>query len=460
MPRLPTLAAAVLLAGGAGVAVAAPQPPPSTTTSPTTTPPPPASTAPAAPAAPVQLSSLRVPAAVTAQQGHARLLVGVKLSGPAKLTIQILSAPGTVVRTATDAAARPAGRAYARLEAVDSRGYQLLGGVYTVRVQATGAGGRASATLQRKVTLTLTAPHGQLDAYTTPVVAAYRAQLGGVAGGQLVAVVAPKGVLGTAGVRRGDVITRVGATDVSAPGAWGVAMRALAAGTPVTLDVSRAGASRTVTVTPKPDWEPVPDYAKALAVAVRRDRANPAFAVAQVRQLLEAGRTAQATKLWKAWAPALRASAPGQLVQGDLLAKGGKWKAALGAYNRARKADPALAAAEFSRGLALSSLKRPDRASAAFAAAARLDPTDPAAQGFAAYALLQLNRNPDALAAATRAVIIDPNYADGQIPYGIALIAGGDRVTGVKALKRGVLLLDDAERAARIIRDNLDPADP
>ncbi|WP_217912698.1 PDZ domain-containing protein [Miltoncostaea marina] len=447
-------AAALLVAGalGAGTALAQAPAPPAT--------PAPTPATPAPDAAPA-IASLRVPKVVTAQQGHARLLVGVRLATPARLSIQISAVKGDrVVRTIADTEDRRAGRSYLRIDAIDQQGYQLLRGAYRVRVQASDEQGRLSRALQATVRLRLTAPRGQFDAYTIPLWRAFRRQAGTTADGQLVAVVAPKGAVAAAGIRRGDVVTSLNGAPVGSPGAWSAALRALPAGKEVAVAFVRGGAERTATLTPKPDWEQAPDYARALTVAVRREPRTVAYAVARARQMVEAGKHAPAARLVAAWPRSWRTSAPGQLVQGEIEAARERWKQALGAYNRARKKDPRLAAAEFGRGVALSSLKKDRPSRIAFAAAGRLDPADAAAAGFEAYALLREDRVPDAVAAASRAVRLDNRYADAFLPLGMALLADGQKAQGVRMLRRGLLLLEDAERAARLTTEHLDPTDP
>jgi tetratricopeptide (TPR) repeat protein len=440
--------ASLLLVAGAA---AAPQPAPTTT--PTTTAP--ATTTPAGPPA---LSSLRLPGVISAQQGHARFLVGVKLSSPAKLTVQVLSGK-KVVQTLTDRTNRPAGRVYLRIEAVDTSGFQLLQGAYKMRLQATDAQGRVSTPLQGSFRLRLTPPHGLFDAYTIPLWRTFRRQAQADSG-QLVVVVAPKGTAAKAGLRRGDVITKLNAVDVGTPGAMSVALRALPAETDVPVEVLRKGSPLTLTLQPTPDWEKAPDYAPALRVARRRDPKIFAYAVAQARQRIEAGEPGDATTLIAAWPASWRKSAPGQLLQGDILAAQKKWKPALGAYSRAHANDPTLALAEFNRGVAQSSLNKTAPSVRSFTAAARLDPADPAASGFLAYALLREDKTADAVAAGQKAVGLDNRYADAFLPLGIALIADGDKVNGVKALRRGLILLEEPDRADRLIRQHLEKADP
>lgn len=454
MPRRSTTAVALSLVALAPAVALAQAPAPASPAAPTT----PAT--PATPAAP-GLDALRMPKIVTAQQGHARFLVGVPLATDAKLTVQVLKRPaGTVVQTSADATARRAGRAYLRVEAVDSQGFQLLKGAYTLRIQATDAQGRVSPAVEAPFALRLTAPRGLFTGYTIPLWRAFQRQAGTTAAGQLVAVVGPKTRLATAGIRRGDVITSINGVAVPTPGAWSTALRALPADQDVIVELVRKGAPLTLPLRPGPDWEATPDYAKSLAVAVRREPRTIAYSVAQARQLTDAGKAAEARALVARWPAAWRASAPGQLVQAEIQGKLGRWKQALGAYNRARKADPTMAAAEFGRGVALSELDKTGPSAVAFGAAGRLDTGDPAAAGFRAYALLGLDRTNEAVAEAQRAVRLDPRYADAFLPLGIGLLTAGDERGGVRMLRRGLILLEEPERAGRLIAQHLDPTDP
>jgi hypothetical protein len=453
VPRLPTavaLAAAIALVGAAPAGAQQPAPEPEPTT-PTT---------PRAPSGPPKLESLRLPAVISAQQGHARFLVGVRLSSAGKLTTQLISArDDKVVQTTTDATARPAGRAYVRIEAVDNRGFQLLQGAYRLRMQYTDAQDRVSPAMEGAFRLRLTPPRGLLDIYTVPLWRAFRRQAGVSTPGQLVTVVAPKGTAAAAGIRRGDVITAIDDHRVGTPGALAAALRGLPAEQDVQVELVRGRTPRTVTIQPPPDWDSVADYAPALRVAVRREPKVFAYRVAQVRQLLDAGKAKVAAELVADWQRSWRKSAPGELFQADLLAAAGRWKPALGAYSRARKADPTMSAAEFGRGIALSELGRTAQSAVAFAAAARLDPDDPAAAGFHAYALLRVDRVADAVASAQRAVSLDTRYPDAFLPLGIALLSSGDKPGGVKALRRGLILLEETDRVPAMLR-RLDRADP
>jgi tetratricopeptide (TPR) repeat protein len=454
VPRLPTavaLAAAVVLLGAGVAGAQQPAPPEPAPTTPTT---------PRAPAGPPALESLRLPAVVSAQQGHARFLAGVRLSTRAKLTVQLVSArDDRVVQTTTDRSIRPAGRAYVRIEAVDSRGFQLLQGAYKLRIQATDGQGRVSRAVEGPFRLRLTAPRGLLDVYTIPVWRAFRRQAGTDAAGQLVVVVAPKGTAAKAGIRRGDVITSIGGRRVGTAGALAAALRALPAETAVEIELVRGTTPRTVTVEPPPDWERAPEYEAPLRVATRREPKVFAYAVARARQLLDAGKATEAAELIAGWQRSWRRSAPGYLMQAELLAAAQRWKPALGAYSRARKADRTLSAAEFGRGIALSELGRSAASARAFAAAARLDPGDPAAAGFQAYALLRIDRIDDAVAAAQRAVALDNRYPDAFLPLGIALLTDGDTPGGIRALRRGLILLEEPDRVSAMLR-RLDRADP
>ena len=255
--------------------------------------------------------------------------------------------------------------------------------------------------LEQRFQLRLTPPRGLFDAFTVPLLPAFRRQAGTETPGQLVAVVGPKGTVATAGIRRGDVITAVDGRSVATPGGWSVAMRALAAEKPADGRPPPQGGRRCrCRSRPKPDWTKAPDYEKSLAVAVRREPATMAYSVAQARQLIDAGKLADAKELIAGWRASWRTSAAGELVQGDLLAKQSRWKQALGAYNRARARDATLSARPSSgAGSPCRGSGTTGPSLTAFAAAARLDPADPAAAGFRAYGLLQEDRVPEAVAA-------------------------------------------------------------
>ena len=121
-----------------------------------------------------------------------------------------------------------------------------------------------------------------------------------------------------------------------------------------------------------------------------------------------------------------------------------------------------MAAAEFGRGLALSGLDKTGPSIVAFtAAAARLDPTDPAAPGFRPTRCSSVDRTAEAVAAAQRGRHARPALR-GRVPAVRHRPAGAaaTRPAGVKALRRGLVLLEEPERADQLIAQHLDPTDP
>lgn len=428
---------------------------PSTGTGTTTTPP--------AAATPPRLSSLRVPRVITAQQGHAQILVGAVTSTPARLRVQIVNAATKrLQRTVTAAEVHPVGRVYFLIEATTEQRFQLPAAEYRVVVQATDAQGRSSNALEGRMRLNLTTPRGRIDAYTVPLWPSMAQQHGIAAGGQLVTAVAPGGIAVTAGMRRGDVIRSINGIPVGTPGGMQKALRQLPADTPVTVEATRADQVLPFQITFKPDWEAAPKYGPSLKVAVKRDPTKLAYAYAQARELAESGDAAGARKAIGKWRAAWRTSAAAHLLQGDLLTAENKTKPALGAYNRARAADAQMVAAQVGRGLTLSALNRGTEAADAFAQATTLDPADAASFAYRAYALLRDGdtRAPEALDAANRAIATDKLNEDGHIARGLALIATARKPEGVTALKRGLLLLNDPDRARQLIKDSLEPNDP
>ena len=399
---------------------------------------------------------------VTAQQGHAQFLVGARTSTPATLTVRLVSAKTkALVRTVTADAVHPAGRVYFLIEATTEQRYQIPAGAYRVEVQATDSQQRTSNVLQGTFQLNLTPPRGRFEAYTVPLWPSVSRQLGiPPAGGQLVAAVAPGGTLAKAGVRRGDIVTAINGQPVGLEGQMTTALRTLPANTPVPVVIVRGGKPLTVTVTPPPDWTPAPDWTRILTVAQRRDPNHLAYAYAAVKQLVDAGKADDARALLARWRPAWRNGAVGQAMLGDILSAKGQAKQALGAYNRARVADPGMTAAEFGRGLALSTLNRTPEAADAFAKVLTLDPYDAAAASFRAYLLVKANAPQDALAAADQSISLDAAYEDGYLAKGLALLAASKRAEGLRALKTGLLLLSDSARAKQIIVANLEPNDP
>jgi tetratricopeptide (TPR) repeat protein len=409
------------------------------------------------------LDSLRLPKKISAQQGHARFLVGVRLSEPAKLTVQVVNAKDqAVVQTITDSRARPAGRAYLRIEAVDNLGYQLPAAAYRIRIQAIADNGDVGTMVEGSFRLTLNPPHGRFDAYAVPLWKVFRSQnrLGARVAGQFVAVVGPRGPVAQAGLRRGDVITHIGGTAVDTPGAYATALRAMPAEKPVAVTYLRAGRTVETEVTPRPDWEAAPDYGAALAVATRRVPKSLTLAFARVREHLDNDEVDEARALLATWPKAWRQSAPGQYLDGELLAARDRWKQALGAYNRALKKETSVAAIELGRAISLMEMDKARRAIGVLKSAERIDPKDAEIAGYQAYAYLRAELGDRAVPAAQRAVSLDRYYADGYLPLGIALLSLEQRAPGVQALRRGLILLEDADRANRLIATYLNPTDP
>jgi predicted Zn-dependent protease len=398
---------------------------------------------------------------VSGQQGHARFLVGVRISAPARVRVQVTTSPGNApVKTVVSSEAHAAGRVYVLLEATNEQRFQLPAGTYGVAVSATDSQNRSSTTLKSTFTLKLTPPRGRLDIYTIPLWPSIARQGRLPAGGVFVAALAPRGSAVTAGMLRGDVITAVNNRRLTGPGLFQSVLRTLPAEAPVPVEVRRGTQTLTLNIALKPDWEAAPDYAAALRVITRREPTVLAYAFAQARQLIDTGKADDARTLIDAWRPAWRNTAAYHLLNGDILYAQGDQKGALGAFNRASKADAKMAAARFGQGLALAALDRSPEAARAFAAAAAADPTDAVAQAFRAYLLVRTDAFPQALDAANRAVALDRNYEDGHIARALALFGQTRTADGVAALKRGLLLLADPRRAASLIAKNLEPNEP
>lgn len=408
-----------------------------------------------------ELSSLRLAETVTAQRGHARFLVGARLSEPAaEIVVQVSSAStDRLVRTAR-VATQPAGRAYLAVEGVSDSGFQLPAGPYRVSVRARDGAGGLSNELAQTFRLRLTAPRGRLDAYTIPVWPPFARQLGAQRDGQLVAAVAPGGAAVAAGLRRGDVIIAIGGRRVTTAGSMLGIRRALLAQRPIAVRFVRNGTARTATVTLAPDWTPAAEYAASLRIATTREPQAFAWAYARLADLIESGELESGRELIDAWPASWSNSGPGQLLLGELLFAEGKRGPALGAFTRARTRDPQMAPAAFGRGLVYDAQNRVPPAQTAFATAGMLDARDPIAPAFEAYVLIGAERFPEALAAADRAVKLDPRFADAHIPRGIALLKSGQTPPGLIALRRGLLDLADVERVQRLIDEHLEPADP
>lgn len=419
--------------------------------------------APAAPEAtgPPKLTSLRLARTVRAQRGHARFLVGVRLNVDAQILLRVISASnGDVKKTIQTPEAHAAGRAYFLIDATDDEGFQLPSGAYRVEIQATSSTAGASNLVRGSFRLRLSRGRGRFDAYTVPTWKATARNHGTTSKGLIVAVVAPQGAAAAAGVRRGDVLVALNRKRIDSPGALVTAQRGLPAEREVSLVIERDGQRMRLNITPPPDWEDAPDYGPSLRVASRRDPKSLAVAIASARNSIETGELDAAQELLDAWPRSWRISAPGQVLSGELFAARSKHKQALGAYNRARKRDRNIARAEFGRGIALAALQRPEDSAVAFAAAERLDPKDAAAAAFRSYVLIRAEINDEAARAAQRSIGLDQRYADAHLPHGIAQIALDNRAGGIRALRTGLLLLDEEDRAARLIDRHLEPIDP
>jgi Flp pilus assembly protein TadD len=395
---------------------------------------------------------------VIGQRGHARILVGVRLSRAGTVTAQIESfKDGVLRRTVTQEKRHPKGRAFMRMDATGDDGFQLSQGVYRITVSATDPKGRLSNKLARNFRLTLTPPRGRFDAYTVPLLPAFRRKN---PVGQLIAAVAPGGAAADAGIRRGDVVTRIGGRWITTPGSLANAKRALLANRAIKVRIVRDGTLFVVKMTPKPDWTARPEYDRTLRVASTRAKNDFAIHYARVAQLIDIGKLRGAKRVKGAWRRSWRNSAPSQYLDGRIKLAEGRDKPALGAYIRAAKKDPKFTEAIFGQGSALSSLEKRKRAVAAFDKAAELDPKSASARAFAAYVLIGQDDFESALERANQAVQIDRLYPDAQIPRGIALLGRGEKATGLQALRRGLMDLDSTSRAERIIDENLEPSDP
>lgn len=425
-----------------------------TTTGSSTTAAPAAKPCPGAP----RVSSVRLRRVVSAQQGHARFLLGMKTSCDATVTVKITSVKDKkVVRTLTGPQNDTAGQAWFLLQAVTDQGYQLTPGNYTATITATGAAGSSSRALRKPFKLQLTPPRGRLDGYTIPNLPAIARQLKIAEGGQLVTALAPKGNLVNAGLRRGDVITKVNDLDVSTPGQWTAALKALPADAPIAVEYRRGAEVRTGTIQVPPDWNPAPDYSKTFKVLVKRNPKSLGFLLASARDRIDAGKPDEAQAQLATWPRALQSTAVGQMLAGEILLAKNDLKGALAKYEGATKKDPALAPALLGQGLVLSRLDRTADAVPVFQAAVTADPGNAIAQAFLAYALIATKQYDAAIAAATEAARLDPNYEDGPVALGLALIATGQKAKGVAELKKGLLLMSDQKRADQLITENLEP---
>ena len=405
---------------------------------------------------PPVLSVLRLRKTIVAEQGHARFMLGVKSKTVATVTATIKDAKTKkVVRTLTSSQDHIQGQVWFLAQAVNDQGYQLPAGNYTVSIVAKNSQG-TSKPLTGKFLLSLTPPRGRLDGYTVPNLPAIARQLKIAPGGQLVTAVGVKGALVTAGLRRGDVITKINNLDVSTPGQWQAAIKTLPADAPVPIEYRRGATVVSAVLQVPPDWTPAPDYTATFKVLVKR---NPklGYMLASARNRIDVGKPDDAQKQFDAWSPAMQKTGIGQMLQGEILTAKNDLKGALAAYTKATAADPTLAPALLGEGLVLSRLDRTAEAVPVFQAAVAQDPGDAVGQAFLAYALIATNQNDAAIAAAITAATLDTKYEDGPIALGLAQIAAGQKAEGVASLKRGLLLMSDQKRADQLIAENLEP---
>lgn len=425
------------------------------TTTPTTT------TAPAAATTPPVLRNLKLATTVTARQGHARFLVGVRVSTAAKITVQVTALKGNqLVKTITSAATENPGRVYVMVEATNTQNYQLPAGRYRVTVQATDAQGRTAKPLERVITLKLTTPRGRLDGDLLPLWTPLARSLGLPAGkGTLVGALAPRGDMVKAGLRRDDVITAIGGKPTLSSGQLAVALRALPASKPVTIDYRRGTDTASITITAPADWNAAPDLSSSYAVIVKRNPKQLAAAVQAALYQAKIGKPDVAQKMFAAFPASWKAMAPGQMVAAKIAERQKDAKKALGFYNRALQRDPRMSEAAFGRGLSFNTLGKDAYAAQAFQQAFQLDSGDPSAGAFQAFSLIRADKSAESLAPANSAAALDADYADGLIAQGIAQIRTGHAAKGVVALRQGLVLTDDGARSQQIIDEYLEPND-
>jgi Flp pilus assembly protein TadD len=317
--------------------------------------------------------------------------------------------------------------------------------------------GRSAKALSGRFTLKLTPPRGRLDGYTVPNLPAIARQMKVAPGGQLVTALGAKGALVNAGLRRGDVITKINNADVTTPGQWTAAVKGIPADQPVPVEYRRGAEVRTATIQVPPDWNPTPDYAKTFTVLVKRNPKTLGYLLASARNRIDVGKPDEAQTQLATWSPALQKTAIGQMVRGEILLAKNDLKGSLAAYTRATTADPNLAPALLGKGLVLSRLDRTEEAVPVFQSAVTSDPGSAIAQAFLAYALITTDQFDGAIAAATEATRLDPVYEDGPVAHGLALIASGQKSQGVARLRKGLTLMADQKRAEKLIAENLEP---
>jgi hypothetical protein len=409
---------------------------------------------------PPVLSALICPRTLTAQQGHARFLVGARLSIPARFILRITRVSDKrVLKTVTTAGIHKAGRVFLLVQATDSRGYQLSPGAYTVFIGATSAHGRNAHGRSFALTLTYTAPRGVFDWYTVPNDGDIRASLGlHTSVGQVVAAVHPGSAVASAGILRGDVIMRINGIGVTTPGGFARAMRLLSANTPVPVELLRGPSPMSVTVTAPPDWKATSNLTAQLGTAAASTAFGYRYALASYDVAI--GNLAAASKVMAAWSKATAGTATAQLAHAQLMVAEHNQPRALAFWSRALALDGSLAPAAFGQGIAYDAMGNDPAAANAFAHAAGLDPASGADPAYQALALEQVHLPYLALPSATAAVSQDPTDPNALAALGVVQIQTGQRASGVPTLERGLGLTDDPARAQFLISTFLEPSVP
>jgi hypothetical protein len=406
------------------------------------------------------VSSILVPRSVTAQQGHARFLVGARLSVASRLVVRVTRVSNhRLMKTVTTSGYHRAGRVFLLIQATDNQGYQLPASAYTVFIGATTPGGRNAKAHAVPLTLSYTAPRGMLDWYTIPNTTFVRGNLGlHMTGGQVVAAVHPGSAVAQAGIARGDVIEAINGVSAGSPGGFQRAMRLLPAGVPVPVVLLRGITTVTTTLTAPPDWVPGSNLASPMAQAAATKRFAYAYAVATYD--ISVGKLLQAGRIIGTWKGANGTRSLAQMARAQLAVAQHRQAAALAFWIRAYRADNAQSQAAFGEGLAYDALGNDTSAAEAFAVAGSRDPGSAAAPAYAALALEQSHLPYLAVPFANRALAIDPTDANALAATGIAEIQTGQRAAGVGTLEQGIVQTDDGARAQLLMSRFLEPSVP
>jgi hypothetical protein len=406
------------------------------------------------------LVSLISPRVVTAQQGHARFLVGARLSMPARLVVRITRvSTKRVITTVTTAGIHKAGRVFLLIQATDSQGYQLPSAAYSVFIGATSAGGRNAKGYSYPLQLNYTPPRGVLDWFTVQNDADIRSSLNLHSSvGQVVTAVNPGGPVAHAGILRGDVIMKINGVSVTTPGGLARATRLLPADTPVQIQLLRSTTLETKTITAAPDWYAIPNLGSQLGAAAASKTFGYSYALASYD--IAMGDLGPASKIIASWSKANAATATAQLARAQLMAAEHNQPSALAYWTRALAINGSLSQAAFGQGIADNAMGNDPAAANAFANAARLDPASAADLAYQALALEQVRLPYLAIPPAGAAVSIDPTDPNALAAEGVALIQSGQRSVGFAALEHGLVLTDDPARAQFLISPFLEPSVP